>query len=108
MGLDDRTLSSTQERANTASGTKGGSRQLAAVDPPFEKVNLLRGPRTVARHGAAPESLEDAIGVVADISVGPKVEMHPHRLAVFLAKQRLDFDFKSDRFIVLRQRILLS
>ncbi len=60
-------------------------------------------PFAVTRHGACPQSLEDAVRVRAHVFVGPKVEVPPHRLTVFFAKQRLNVGRKSDGFTVVRQ-----
>src|SRR5580704_4318231 len=79
------------------------SRQLASADPPLEEVSSLRWPGAITRHGAAPQSLEDAVRVRTHIFEGPQVEVPHHRLTVLLAKQRLDVDRKSDGFIVFRQ-----
>jgi hypothetical protein len=63
----------------------------------LEEVDLRLGPRAIARHGAGPEAGEDGVGVLADVVVGPEVEMGPHRLAILFAEAGLDVGLEARR-----------
>lgn len=50
--------------------------------------------------GAAAQTLEDAVGVGADVLIGSQVESETHRFDVLVAKKRLDVGVKADRFVL--------
>jgi hypothetical protein len=73
--------------------------RFAGVDPAAEDGDTLGGPRSVAWHGAGPEPVEDGVGLARNVVEGPEVEAEAHRIAVALAKQRLDVLFETGRLV---------
>jgi hypothetical protein len=72
------------------------SRWFAGAGPAREDVDLLLGPGAGAGHGAGLQLVEDGLGVLADIVMGPQVKGKPHRLAVIGAEQRPDVLLETD------------
>jgi hypothetical protein len=70
---------------------------LSVGDPAPEYLDLRLGPRTIARHRAGFEAVEDRVGVFADVVLRPKVERKLHRLAVAPWEEALDVRFERDR-----------
>src|SRR5262249_19377669 len=62
----------------------------AGLDPAAEDVDTFGGPCSVAWHCAGLDPAEDRVGVGRDVVEGPEVEGETHRIAVTLAKKRLD------------------
>src|SRR5260370_20725275 len=62
----------------------------AGLDPPLEGLHLLVRPGPVARHRPVLQPLEDAVGMILHVLVGPQVEGPFHRLPIHRAEQRLD------------------
>src|SRR5260370_38070995 len=62
----------------------------AGLDPPLEGLHLLVRPGPVARHRPVLQPLEDAVGMILHVLVGPQVEGPFHRLPIHRTEQRLD------------------
>jgi hypothetical protein len=73
-----------------------GSRLRPAVDPFRQQVDLRRGPRSVARHGAASHPVENRGLVGEHVLARPEVERLQHRCSVFVSEKRADITLKAD------------
>ena len=75
---------------------------LPGRDPTFECLDSFLRPSAVARHRAFPQSVQNRVGVPADILVRPEVEREGHRSSILLTEQRLDVGVEAERLVCRR------
>jgi hypothetical protein len=73
--------------------------RLARGDPALEGFDALVRPGAVAGHGASPESVQDGVGVLADLFVRPEIEREAHRPSVSLTEERFDVLVEAERLV---------
>lgn len=65
--------------------------ELSSVDPPTKELDLIVGPRLIARHRAVFETSQDCARVLRDVVVLPEIEPRDaqHRRAISFPEERL-------------------
>src|SRR6187397_1238929 len=69
---------------------------LPSVDPLLEQGDALLVPRTVARHRAVADAVQDRVALAGDVVIRPEVDEELHRPAIPVAEQRLDVAVEAD------------